>query len=237
MDGLTQYAFLGVIAIVTIVVVSYFSKKLGIAAPLILVVVGVGASFLPGLPSNFSIPPDVVFIGLLPPLLYSAAINVPIVDFRRNLNTISALSVLLVVGTAFGTGAILFFIFPELSFPAAVALGAVISPTDAVAATSLGKRLGLPPRLVTILEGESLVNDATALVLLRSAIAATAAAVTFWGALGDFAYAAEVAIVIGLVVGFVTVWLRSKLRDPVLDIAISFASTRMSCLVAHFEDG
>jgi CPA1 family monovalent cation:H+ antiporter len=92
-----------------------------------------------------------------------------------------------------------------------------------VAATALGKRLGLPPRLVTILEGESLVNDATALVLLRSAIAATAGAVTLWGVIGDFAWAVAVAIAVGLVVGFLTVLVRSRLHDPVLDTAISFA--------------
>jgi NhaP-type Na+/H+ or K+/H+ antiporter len=220
---LTQYALLAVVAVVTIVIVAAFSKRLGIAAPLILVVVGVAASFLPGIPADFEVPPEVVLVGLLPPLLYSAAINVPIVDFRRNLNTITALSVLLVVATSFITGFLLFLIFPDLNFAAAVALGAVISPTDAVAATSLGKRLGLPPRLVTILEGESLVNDATALVLLRSAIAATAATVSFWGVIGNFAFAAALAIVVGFIVGAVTVFLRSKLHDPVLDIAISFA--------------
>jgi NhaP-type Na+/H+ or K+/H+ antiporter len=233
MADLTQYALVAIVAVVTIVIVAAFSKRLGVAAPLILVVVGVGASFLPGLPTDFEIPPEVVFVGLLPPLLYSAAINVPIVDFRRNLNTISALSVLLVVATAFGAGALLFFIFPDLNFAAAVALGAVISPTDAVAATSLGKRLGMPPRLVTILEGESLVNDATALVLLRSAIAATAAAVSFWGVIGDFAFAAVVAVVIGLVVGVVTVYLRTKLRDPVLDIAVSFAVPFLAYIAAE----
>jgi len=222
-EGLAQYALLAVIAVITIVVVAAFSKKLGVAAPLILVVVGVAGSFLPGLPDTFSIPSDVILVGLLPPILYAAAINVPIVDFRRNFSTISALSVLLVVATAFGIGALLFVIFPDLNFAAAVALGAVVSPTDAVAATSLGKRLGLPPRLVTILEGESLVNDATALVLLRSAIAATAGVVSFWGVVGDFAYAVAVAVAVGLLVGVLSVFLRSKLRDPVLDILISFA--------------
>jgi CPA1 family monovalent cation:H+ antiporter len=224
MEHLAQYALVAVVAVLTIVLVATFSKKLGVAAPLILVVVGIGASYLPGLPSDFSVPSEVILVLLLPPLLYSAAISVPLVDFRRNLNTISALSVLLVVATAFVTGTILYFIFPDLNFAAAVALGAVISPTDAVAATSLGKRLGLPPRLVTILEGESLVNDATALVLLRSAIAASAATVSFWGVLGDFAYAVIVAIAIGLVIGFITVFVRSKLHDPVLDTAISFAT-------------
>ncbi|MFM9918695.1 cation:proton antiporter [Lacisediminihabitans sp. H27-G8] len=224
-----QYAVLGVIGIVTIVAVAAFSKKLGVAAPLILVVLGIGGSYLPGFPADFALPPEVILVGLLPPLLYSAAINVPLVDFRRNLNTISALSVLLVVASAFITGSLLYLIFPDLNFAAAVALGAVISPTDAVAATSLGKRLGLPPRLITILEGESLVNDATALVLLRSAVAAASAivagvaTVNIGGVIADFGYAVVVAIVVGLVIGFVTVFLRSKLRDPVLDTAISFA--------------
>lgn len=224
-----HFALLAVLGVITIVAVAAFSKRLGIASPLILVVLGIGGSYLPGLPSDFAVPPEVILVGILPPLLYSAAINVPLVDFRRNLNTISALSVVLVVASAFITGTLLFLIFPDLNFAAAVALGAVISPTDAVAATSLGKRLGLPPRLVTILEGESLVNDATALVLLRSAVAAAAAIVAgvstvdIWGVVGDFGYAVVLAIIVGLVIGFVTVFLRSRLRDPVLDTAISLA--------------
>lgn len=217
-----EYALLAVVGVVTIVAVAVFSKKLGIAAPIILVVVGIGASYLPGVPSHFEVPPEIILVGVLPPLLYSAAINVPLVDFRRNLNSISALSVLLVVATAFISGFILFTIFPDLNFAAAVALGAVISPTDAVAATALAKRLGLPPRLVTILEGESLVNDATALVLLKSAVAATATAVSFWGVIGQFAYAVAIAVIIGVLIGFITVWIRSKLHDSVLDTAISF---------------
>ena len=211
----------GVVAVVTIVVAGLFSKKLGVAAPLILILVGFVYSYIPGAPTV--VPHNVVLLGLLPPILYAAAINVPVVDLRRNFSTISALSVGLVLVTAFGTGVILYLIFPDLTLAGGIALGAVISPTDAVAATALGKKLGLPPRLVTILEGESLVNDATALVLLRSAIVAIGGAVTFWGVIGDFAYAVALALVIGLLVGFVTVWARAKLRDPVLDTAISLA--------------
>jgi CPA1 family monovalent cation:H+ antiporter len=218
---LLQAGLVGVVGLVTIVAAGAFSKRLGVAAPLILIVIGVGFSFIPGAP--VVVPHQVILYGLLPPILYSAALNVPVLDFRRNLTSISALSVLLVLATTFITGVVLFLVFPQLSLAAGIAIGAVISPTDAVAATALGKRLGLPPRLVTILEGEGLVNDATALVLLRSAIAATAGAVSFWGVVGDFAFAVAVAIAIGLVVGAVTVWLRSKLRDPLLDTAISFA--------------
>jgi NhaP-type Na+/H+ or K+/H+ antiporter len=211
----------GVVAVITIVAAGFFSRKLGVAAPLILILIGFGFSYIPGAPTV--VPHQIVLLGLLPPILYAAAINVPVVDLRRNFATISALSVGLVLVTAFGTGLILYAIFPHLSLAGGIALGAVISPTDAVAATALGKKLGLPPRLVTILEGESLVNDATALVLLRSAILAISGAVTFWGAIGDFVFAASAAVAIGLAVGYVTVWVRSKLRDPVLDTAISLA--------------
>jgi len=231
-DDVIRISLLGVMGIVTIVAAGAFSKKLGVAAPLILIVVGVGFSFIPGAP--VVVPGEVILIGLLPPILYSAAINVPVVDLRRNLSSISLLSVALVVVTAFITGYILFLVFPQLSFAAAVAIGAVISPTDAVAATALGKRLGLPPRLVTILEGESLVNDATALVLLRSAIAATAASVAFWDVVADFAFAVIVALAIGLAVGFVTVFVRSKLHDPMLDTAISFAVPFIAFIPAEF---
>jgi CPA1 family monovalent cation:H+ antiporter len=227
-----RYALFAVVGLITIVAVAAFSKKLGVASPLLLVLIGIGYSYLPG-GSTVRIPSEIILVAVLPPLLYSAAINVPLVDFRRNLSTISALSVVLVLVTAFVTGILIFFIFPDLNLGYSIALGAVISPTDAVAATSLGKKLGLPPRLVTILEGESLVNDATALVMLRSAVAVGAAAtaagstvaapVNIGGVLGDFGYAVAMAIIVGLIIGAITVYVRSKLRDPALDTAISFA--------------
>lgn len=225
-----DYALLGVVGIITVVTVARFSYRLGIAAPLVLVVVGIGASYLPGVP-DIEVEPDLILAGVLPPLLYSAAIQVPLTDFRRNLRSIFGLSVLLVVVTALVVGGFLYAVFPDLSLPAAIALGAVVSPTDAVAATSIGKKLGLPPRLVTVLEGESLVNDASALVLLRAATAA--AAVVGASATSDaidagevsvlFAYSVVMAIALGLAIGVLTVFVRSKLRDPVLDTAVSFA--------------
>jgi CPA1 family monovalent cation:H+ antiporter len=212
----------GVIAVAVIVGVAAFSKRLGVAAPIILVLVGVGISFLPGVP-DIAVPHEIILDGVLPPILYAAAISVPITDFRRNLAPIASLSVVLVV-TAFATGLLLYAVLPDLNFAAAVALGAIISPPDAVAATSIGRRLGLPPRLLTVLEGEGLVNDATALVLLRSAVAAAAGALASpWAGVLDFFYAVVVAIAVGLLAGFVTVFVRSKLNDPVLDTAISFA--------------
>ncbi|MGP4975105.1 cation:proton antiporter [Brachybacterium tyrofermentans] len=219
--GLEQFEVVAVLAVVIIVAASYFSSRFGLATPIILVIVGLAVSVIPGMPL-IAPEPELILALVLPPLLYSAAVNMPVMDFRRDLKTIGALSVILVLVSAFGVGTLLWAIFPTLSFAAAVAVGAVVSPPDAVAATAIGKRLGLPPRLLTILEGEGLVNDATALVLLRTAVAATAGAFSFWQAAGDFFYAVVVAIAIGAAVGFVAVRIRSKIDQPVLTTAISF---------------
>lgn len=210
-----------VIAVAVIVGVAAFARKLGVAAPIILVIVGVTLSWLPGVP-EIEVPPEIILDGLLPPILYAAAISVPLTDFRRNLAPIAGLSIVLVVITAFAVGFVLYTMLPDLNLAAAVALGAIISPPDAVAATSIGRKLGLPPRLLTVLEGEGLVNDATALVLLRTALAAAVGALaTPLDGVIDFFSAVLIALVIGLVVGFISVWVRSKLNDPVLDTALS----------------
>ena len=218
-----EFGYIAVAGIVILVGVAALSKRFGVAAPIALVLVGVGLSYLPGVPL-IEVPHEWVLDGVLPPILYAAAISVPMIDFRRNLGTIASLSVALVVVTAFAVGFLLFAMLPDLNLAAAIALGAIISPPDAVAATSIGRRLGLPPRILTVLEGEGLVNDATALVLLRSAVAAAAGGVLSPWAIGaDFLYAVVVAIVVGLVAGMVTVYVRSKLSDSVLDTAISIA--------------
>lgn len=218
-----EFALIGVIGVIVLVIVAKFSKRLGVAAPLILVLVGVASSFLPGLPEPIEVPPWVILSAVLPPLLYAAAIQVPLMDFRRNIGTISALSVGLVIVTAVIVGFILYALLPDLSLAEGIALGAVVSPTDAVAATAVAKRLGLPTRFVTVLEGESLVNDASSLVLLKSALAATAAVVSVGSVAWNFAFSVVVAILIGLVVGIVTVYFRSRLNDSVLETAMAFA--------------
>lgn len=227
-----EFAWGGALALVTIVLVARFSTKLGLAAPLVLVVVGVVFSLIPGTPP-IEVEPEWILVGVLPPLLYSAAVTVPIMDMRRNLKAITSLSVVLVIVSTAISGAVLYLVFPDLDLAPAFALGAVISPPDAVAATSVGKRLGLPPRLVAVLEGEGLVNDATALVLLRTAIAAAATTVTFWGVLGDFLLAVAVAIAAGLVIGYLAVTVRSRLNNPVLTTVVSFAVPFLAYLPAE----
>ncbi|KQW04771.1 hypothetical protein ASC66_13660 [Leifsonia sp. Root4] len=213
---------LGVIAVALIVGAAVLGKKTGIASVLLLLVIGIGIGYIPGVP-RVEVDPEWILAGVLPLLLYSSAVNVPFTDFRRNLRAITGLSVTLVIVTTVISGLVLVLLLPGLGLAAAIALGAVISPTDAVAATSIAKRLGLPNRLVAVLEGESLVNDASALVLLRSALAATAGTVTLWGVAADFVYATVLAIGIGLVVGFVTVWIRARISEPVITTTISFA--------------
>lgn len=203
---------------------SVFARRTGVAAPLLLVALGIGASYLPGTPA-IHIEPEIILAGVLPPLLYTSAVKLPVIDVRRNFGLISWLSVVMVIVSALVIGALVHAAFPSISFALAVALGAVVSPTDAVAATAIGHRVGLPPRLMTVLEGESLVNDASALVVLRTAVAALAVTTHF--SLGDtvldFVWAVVGAILIGGAVGFLTVVLRQRLDDPVLNTTISFA--------------
>ena len=212
------------VALAIMIAASVFARRTGVAAPLLLVGLGIGASYLPGAP-EIELDPEWILAGVLPPLLYSSAVNLPVIDFRRNLRLITWLSVVMVIVSALVIGAVVHWLFPEISFPLAVALGAVVSPTDAVAATAIGRRVGLPPRVMTVLEGESLVNDASALVVLRTAVAGIAAASSF--SLGrtalEFGWAVLGALVIGAVVGWLTVLLRQRLDDPVLNTTISFA--------------
>lgn len=215
-----RFAFIGVLGVIIIVAVSMLSPRVKLAAPLILAVLGIGISLIPGVPP-VHVASAVILAGVLPPLLYASSISLPLVDLRSNFGSISALAVVLVIVSAFGTGYLLFVLFPDLNLAAAIALGAVISPTDAVAATSIGKRLGLPPRLLAVLEGESLVNDASALVLLRTAIAATAGAVSAWQVVGNFAYSVLLGAGLGIAIGYLTVFVRSRVSDPVLTTAIS----------------
>ncbi|MFE3447101.1 cation:proton antiporter [Nocardia sp. NPDC059180] len=221
-----------VVGIIAIVVVAAFSDTLGVAAPLSLAVVGIALSFVPGIPHP-EVEPELILTVVLPPLLYSAAVNMPAVDFRRNLEPITGLAVLLVVVTTLGTGWLFHALLPDIGWPAAFALGAVISPTDPIAATAVGKKLGLPSRLLTMLEGEGLVNDATALVLLRSAVAALAATVSLWHVLGDFLVAVVVAVIAGLLVGWLGVRARAMLDDSVAKTAVSFVIPFLAYLPAE----
>ncbi len=202
-----------------------------VPAPLLLVVLGIAASYLPVI-GSVRITPDLILVGLLPPLLYAAAVRTSLVDFRANLPPIGLLSVGLVL---FNTACIGLLSWALLPIPpaAAFALGAVVAPPDAVAATAIARRVGMPRRVVTILEGESLVNDATALVCLRAAIAALAGTVSVAGVIGGFALSVIGGMAGGLLVALAVVLIRRKVRDLLTDITISFLTPFVSYLIAE----
>lgn len=232
----TEATLVVVVGILIIGAVATIANRIGVAAPLLLVVLGAGIALVPGAP-QIEVPPEVFLTIILPPLLYTAALKVPVVDFRRNLRVIGYLSVVLVAVSAFAVAIVVQSIWPVVGFAAALALGAVVAPPDAVAATALGKRLGLPPRVVTILEGEGLVNDATALVLLSTAVAAITrigdSEVEAAPLVADFAVAVLVALVIGTVVGYATVRIRQFAADRAIDTAISLATPFLAFLAAE----
>ena len=191
--GRVEIAFLLVALAVVVLAGTTVAERVGFPAPLGLIVVGVVARTSPAVPT-VHLSADVVLLGLLPPLLYSAAIQTSLVDFNANRRSILLLSVGLVVFTTFGVGWLVHALLPGIDWWAALAIGAVVAPPDAVAATSIGRRIGLPRRIVTILEGESLFNDATALVALRTAIAAGAGSVAMWRVGADFLVAPRSAV-------------------------------------------
>ncbi|MBN9139375.1 MAG: sodium:proton antiporter [Micrococcales bacterium] len=220
-----------VAALVVIATSAVVGPRLGIAAPLLLVAVGVGASFLPVF-AELHIEPEWILEGVLPPLLYSAAVSMPSMNFRREFGAIGGLSVLLVVGTSLALGLFFMLVLPGIGFAWGVALGAIVSPTDAVA-TSIIRKTPVSKRVVAILDGESLLNDATALVLLRTAIVATAASFSFWGTVGTFAYSVVVAIVVGGVVGAANLAIRRRVTNPTVNTVLSFVVPFVASLPAE----
>jgi monovalent cation/hydrogen antiporter len=207
--------------------------RFGLSAPLVLVGVGVVGGYLPFVPA-IRLEPDLVLVGLLPPLLYAAAIRTSLVDFRANKFPIGLLSVGATLFTMACVALAAWWVVPG-PFPlaAAFALGAVVAPPDAVAATAVARRVGMPRRLVSILEGESLVNDATALVALGTAVAAIEVTVSVWRVGWDFLLAAGGGVLTGLVVAQVLAKVRQRVQDPVLDTALSLLAPFAAYVLAE----
>jgi monovalent cation/hydrogen antiporter len=198
------------------------ARRIGIPYPILLVLGGLALGFIPGLPP-IQLEPSIVFLLFLPPILFGAGYFTSIRDFKANLRAIGLLSVGLVLATTITVGVVAHLLVPTLGWPAAFALGAIVAPPDAVAATAIFQRLGVPRRVVTILEGESLVNDATALVAYRFAIiAASTGTFSLAEASLTFVFVAVAGVAIGLLVGAAVVWLLRKVDDPVFSVVITF---------------
>jgi NhaP-type Na+/H+ or K+/H+ antiporter len=223
---------IAVLALLAIAVSTQLGPRVGVATPLILVGLGWLAS-LPSFVPDVEVDPEWIIAGILPPLLYGAAVSMPTTEFRREFRQISGLSVALVVITTLGMGFFLHWLIPDLALPWAFALGAILSPTDPVA-IGIVKKLGISPRVIALLEGESLLNDATALVLLRTAVgAAAAAAFAPLGIIGDLIFAIAVAVVIGWVVGWLNVRIRARVQDPTVNTVISFTVPFLASIPAE----
>ncbi|MDN4159781.1 Na+/H+ antiporter [Nocardioides abyssi] len=218
---------------VAVLVGTSVAERLHVPAPLLLTAIGVAASYVPQVPQVY-LESDVVLMGLLPPLLYAAAQSTSLVDFNANRRPILLLSVGLVVFTAVGVGAAARLVLPDLPWAVALALGAVVAPPDAVATTAIGRRIGLPRRVVTILEGESLLNDATALVALRTAVAVAAGTgLDAWGITLDFVIAAGGGLLVGGALFLVVAKVRRLVTDPVIDSAMSLVVPFVAYLTAE----
>src|SRR3954453_23543851 len=187
------------------------ARRLGFIAPLVLLVGGLGLSFVPGLP-EIHLEPDLVLIGILPPLLYVAALETSVPAFRHALRPTLLLAVGLVVVTAFVVGFVAHWLLPHVPLSGGGPLAALGAPPDAGSGTAIARRIHLPRRVVTILEGESLLNDATALVLVRVASAALAGtAVGFWEIGGQVLLKAGGGILLGLAFAIGAAWLHRKI--------------------------
>ena len=235
MEAIGAITWIVIFVLVTVTVTGLVGR-IGFSAPVALVAVGGAVSFIPGIPT-VGVQPELILYGLLPPLLFAAAIRTSIIDVRARRDSILLLSVGLVAFTVVVVGFATWMLVPAITLAAGFALAAVVAPTDAVAVTAIAGRLGLPRRVVTILEGESLLNDATALVALNASIAAIVSVVNPAQIGIDFVLAVIVGGGIGLGVGWLISFVRTFLRSAVLDTSLSLVTPFAAFLLAQFLHG
>ncbi|MGO4441797.1 Na+/H+ antiporter [Mycobacterium sp. 2YAF39] len=213
------------------------ARRFDVSAPLALVIAGLAASTLPGL-HDVVLEPELVLYVILPPLLWSAGTESSYVALRKNLRPISLLAVGLPLATTFAVGFVAYKTVPELTAAAALTLGAIVAPPDAVSATAIGRRLGLPRRTMTLLGGESLLNDATALTAYKVALGLAIGTAASWGtAIGTFALAAAGGVAVGIGFGALISYIRSRLDDPVVESAIGLIAPFVIYFVAELIHG
>ncbi|MDQ1320220.1 MAG: monovalent cation/hydrogen antiporter [Actinomycetota bacterium] len=206
-----------ILAVVGAILVAAIADRHGREPALVIVVVGIVASFTPGFP-GLDIDSEVLLSVVLPPLLYSAALGFSFPTFLRNIRPILGLGVGLVVVTAFAVAAVASWLVAPLTFGTALILGAVVAPPDAVTAVAVGRKLGLPKRVMAILTGESLVNDAAALTLFSIAVAQVAGTQAFIAnPVLLFGYSAVIGPLVGAALGYATLWIRKRLDNPGLE--------------------
>ena len=227
----TELVVLGVlVAVAALFVLSEFTE---VPYPILFVLGGLTLGFVPGVP-NVELNPDIVLVIVLPPLLYSAAFFSSLRDLRRNIRPISMLAIGLVLATTFGVAYVAHMLIDDLSWKAAIVLGAIVSPTDPIAATSIAERLNVPRRIVTIVEGESMVNDASALIVYKFAVAAIVTGTFSLGEAGlTFLGSAAGGVAVGLAIGWLVARVRRRLDDAPTEIALSLLTAYFAYLPAE----
>jgi len=219
--------------LVLVTALTLVARRLTVPYPIVMVLGGLVLSQVPGLP-DFQLPPDLVFFVFLPPLLFAGGYFTSLREFEANLRPIILLAFGLVLFTAGVVAAVTYMIVPALGWAGAFALGAIVAPPDAVAATAIFQRVGVPRRIVTILEGESLVNDATALVIYRFAIAAVAVGTfSLIQAGGSFVVVLAGGVAVGVVVGLVGEWCLARIRDTAIAVMITLLAPYAAYLPAE----
>ena len=216
-----EHLTLIILMLAVLVALSAAAPKLKVPYPVLLVVAGGLLALVPGLP-QFKLEPDLIFLIFLPPLLYTESYQMSWHEFRANLRPISLLAVGLVLITTLGVAALAHYAIPRFGWALGFVLGAIVSPPDALAATAATKGLGLPRRVLIILDGEGLVNDASALIAYRYAVAAVVTgAFGLWDASWHFALVAGGGAALGAAVGYAAVRLQNWLRDATLITALT----------------
>ena len=214
---------LALAAVASIVVAHRVGDRTGVPPAALLTLIGIAYSLVPG--PNIGLDPHLVLAFVIPPLLYSAALDSSLLAIRRNLRTVVSLSVVLVLVTALAIGVGFHLFVPGVTLAAGIALGASVAPPDPVAALAVGRKVGLPPKLITLVQGEGLLNDATALTTLTVAVsAASGDGFSLPAATGKFALAAAGGLVAGLVVAYAVRLLRPLTSDPLTSNAVSLAT-------------
>ncbi len=219
-------------AVAVVVLIRRVSAWTGLPAAALLTVIGIVYAELPG--PNVELEPDLILTFVIPPLLYSAALESSLIDIRRNMRTVISLSVLLVFATALLVGLGFSLWVTGATLAAGIALGAAIAPPDPVAALAVGRKAGLPGNLITLIQGEGLLNDATALTILTVAVAAMDGdGFSFPGATGQFLMSATGGVVAGVLVARIVRWLRLLRSDPLSANAISLSTPFAAYLLAE----
>ena len=232
MESLHQLEII-ILLLAVVLALTTIAQKISIPYPIFLVLGGLLLGLVPGLPT-VTLHPDLVFLVFLPPILWAAAYFTSLREFRQNLRPISLLAVGLVLATTAGVAAVAHVLLPGMGWAEAIALGAIVSPPDAVSATAVGKRLRIPRRVVTILEGESLVNDATALVLYRAAVGAVVSgSFLFGGTVLNFAFAALAALAIGIGATWFTRWALCATEDGYTQIGVTLLVPYIAWVIAE----